>query len=110
MRCKTIVLPTRTISDWTTFHTMCKSLFGFPDFYGSNMDAWIDCMSYLRSESHMTSIELADDEILLIVIPDAEAFAKKLPEIARGLEDCIAFVNQRCMGINEAPSIAIVPA
>ena len=40
-------LNTNQISDWESFHHLCKKEFGFPDFYGMNMNAWIDCLSYL---------------------------------------------------------------
>ena len=32
---------------WDGFHDAFASAFGFPGFYGRNMNAWIDCMSYL---------------------------------------------------------------
>ncbi|WP_206361205.1 barstar family protein, partial [Pseudomonas viridiflava] len=34
------------ISDWQTFHNVFAEQFGFPVFYGRNMDAWVDCLSY----------------------------------------------------------------
>ena len=44
------------ITDWESFHSLFAEVFGFPDFYGRNMNAWIDCMSYLDdSEGGMTS-------------------------------------------------------
>ena len=42
-----VTLPAEEITDWASFHSVCKRLFGFPDFYGRNMDAWIDCMTSL---------------------------------------------------------------
>lgn len=38
----TVRLPTERITDWESFHEVCREVFGFPDFYGMNMDAWID--------------------------------------------------------------------
>jgi len=35
------------ITDWESFHSVFADVFGFPNFYGRNMNAWIDCMSYL---------------------------------------------------------------
>jgi RNAse (barnase) inhibitor barstar len=37
----------RNISDWKSFHAEFRRVFGFPEFYGHNMDAWIDCMTSL---------------------------------------------------------------
>ncbi|HEY4646882.1 MAG TPA: barstar family protein, partial [Steroidobacteraceae bacterium] len=39
------------IHDWASFHDEFNRTFAFPDFYGRNMDAWIDCMSSLDEPS-----------------------------------------------------------
>ncbi len=40
---------------------------GFPDFYGANMDAWIDCMFHLDDgESGKTRFDLKPGEALEI--------------------------------------------
>ena len=45
------------ITSWDTFHDVFAKDFGFPDFYGRNMDAWIDCMTCLDDpESCMTTV------------------------------------------------------
>ena len=33
------------IVDWDTFHNVFTEAFGFPGFYGRNMNAWIDCLT-----------------------------------------------------------------
>jgi RNAse (barnase) inhibitor barstar len=38
------------ITDWASFHIVCKEAFGFPSFYGENMDAFIDCLTYIDKE------------------------------------------------------------
>src|SRR5262245_17924374 len=40
-------IDTTKICDWASFHDVFSETFGFPDFYGRNMDAWIDCMTSL---------------------------------------------------------------
>src|SRR5688572_7987636 len=40
-----IKIDTQRITDWKSFHNLFAEVFGFPGFYGRNMDAWIDCMS-----------------------------------------------------------------
>ena len=47
-----------SILGWDTFHEECKRAFGFPDSYGNTMDAWVDCLSYLRDEDGMTRFRL----------------------------------------------------
>ena len=37
------------IVDWSSFHAVFAEGMGFPEFYGRNMDAWIDCMTYVET-------------------------------------------------------------
>ena len=46
---------------------------GFPDTYGATMDAWVDCLSYLRDDDGMSKFRLKPNEVLEIVIKDAGA-------------------------------------
>ena len=39
-----VEIDTARITDWGTFHDVFAEAFGFPDFCGRNMDAWIDCI------------------------------------------------------------------
>jgi RNAse (barnase) inhibitor barstar len=88
-------LNTKQITDWASFHQVCKEAFGFPEFYGANMNAWIDCLSYLMENDGMTRFVLLKDEILNIKITDSENFKSRLPEIFEALVECITFVNNR---------------
>lgn len=89
---KTVVINTKSITDIQTFHQEFKHVLGFPDFYGMNMDAWIDCMSDIRGG--MTSENLNTEEPLCIELLNTEDFGKRLPELLEDLIDCTAFVNQ----------------
>ena len=90
-----VSLDTKQISDWNSFHLLCKEAFGFPDFYGMNMDAWIDCLTYLDEEEEMSRFHLAKGEMLHIEISDTEDFNSRLPELFNALVECSAFVNRR---------------
>ena len=35
-------------NEYSNFHTKMAEIFGFPDFYGKNLAAFIDCLSDLR--------------------------------------------------------------
>ena len=100
-----IRLVTDQITDRPTFHNAFKSLMGFPDYYGMNMDAWIDCMSDLE---HMTKFRLKKDEMLHVEILGAEEFRKRLPSIFEALVDCSAFVNKRFVATGEAAILALI--
>ena len=77
----TVRLYAEQVTDWKSFHSLCRKTFGFPDFYAENMDAWIDCMSDLREDGGLTDIRLALDEVLFIEVSGTESLNKLFPEI-----------------------------
>jgi hypothetical protein len=92
----TVILPADRIVDWDSFHAVCSATFGFPPFYGQNMDAWIDCLSYLRDDDGMCAVKLRpSDHELVICVQGFDSLRTRLPEIAEGLVDCVGFVNRR---------------
>jgi hypothetical protein len=97
-------LNTSEISDWDSFHKISQETFGFPDFYGKNMDAWIDCLTYLREGDGMSRFHLNQDEMLEIEVTDTKRFKQRVPEIFDVCVECIAFVNFR----NSSPVLCIV--
>jgi hypothetical protein len=104
----TVCLDGRIISDWSTFHEKCQAAFGFPDFYGRNMDAWIDCLSDLRDDDGMSSFVLGADELLQIELVHADMLRRKSPAILAALEDCIAEVNRRYAEQGEKPALSLL--
>ncbi|HEX8830702.1 MAG TPA: barstar family protein [Longimicrobium sp.] len=103
---ETVRLETSRIVDWATFHEVCAATFGFPGFYGRNMDAWIDCMTYL--DDGMSRFNLPPGEMLMIEVAGFEDFQARLPELARALTECCAFVNRRNADAGEPPRLALV--
>lgn len=104
----TVHLETELISDWQSFHEVCRKVFGFPDFYGMNMNAWIDCLSYLDEDAGMTRFNLAEGEKLHIEVSATESFNRRLPEIFDALVESSAFVNQRYLEERKAPVLSLV--
>src|SRR5215208_5514306 len=91
----TVRLPSKVITDWATFHQACQQVFGFPNFYGMNMNAWIDCLTYLDEGDGMSRFDLATGEQLSIEVIDTHDFLKRLPDIVTALVSSTAVVNQR---------------
>ena len=90
----------RTIRDWNTFHDVFAEALGFPGFYGRNMDAWIDCMSYLDDpDAAMTTVHGAVSDPVVLAIDHVETMP---PEIYDELVDCAAFVNWRRLDTGRA--------
>lgn len=97
-----------SILGWDTFHSECKQAFGFPEFYGHTMDAWVDCLSYLRDEDGMTKFMLKPNEVLEIVVKDAAAMRERVPELLEEMTFCIAGINERYEDYGEKPALVLV--
>ena len=67
-------LNTETISDWQSFHEESRRAFGFPAWYGMNMNAWIDCLTYLDEGDGMSRFHLFENEMLEIEVSDSASF------------------------------------
>ena len=89
---------TTKICDWASFHDVFSETFGFPDFYGRNMDAWIDCMTNLDDPAAgMSKIHAPEGGVLTLQLDGVDGFAERCPEQYRAVVDCCAFVNWRRM-------------
>ena len=81
MDAKIVALPAEKIGAWDSFHAVFPEVFGFPDFYGCNMDAWIDCMTYLNDpDALMSRVAVAKGGVVVIKVDEAAAFATRCPE------------------------------
>lgn len=96
------------ITDWGSFHDECASVFGFPEFYGRNFNAWIDCLTYVREGDGMSRYQLGPDEALVIHVRDAESFRLHAPEQFAALIDGATFVNRRQIDAGEKPALHLV--
>lgn len=96
------------ISDFASFHAQCKHAMGFPDTYNNSMDAWVDCLSYLRDEDGMSKFRLKPNELLEIVIQDAVAMQAAVPDILEEITYCVAGINERYEDYGEKPALKLV--
>ena len=85
----------RKLTDWKLFHSEFKAELNFPDYYGENMDAWIDCID-----------ELTDKPILL-QIDNGKYLKENAPELFNAILECGAFVNYRKIEVGEKPNLII---
>lgn len=97
------------IKDWPSFHDESARAFGFPEFYGRNMNAWIDCLSYLPEGDGMSAFHLGENEMLTVFLPGFERFSREHGEICSALLECVAFVNGRYVVAGDIPRLAVVP-
>ncbi len=93
--------------DWASFHDSFASTFGFPDFYGRNMDAWIDCMTSLdQPDEGMTTVHVGMGEILVLELLNPTNLERRRRDMYDAIISCCAFVNHRRIDVGEAPIIA----
>jgi hypothetical protein len=103
-----VKLDTRQITDWDTFHEAFAAAFGFPDFYGRNMNAWIDCMTSLDDpEAGMSSVHPPPGGIVTLQLEFVDEFARRLPEQYSAVVECAAFVNWRRIETGGPPVLAL---
>lgn len=93
------------IRDWATFHDVFAEAFGFPDFYGRNMDAWIDCMTSLDEEFSRVRVEEGDT--VCACLDSVSEFKARCPEQYQAFVECAAFVNWRRLDVGEAPILLV---
>ena len=103
-----VKVDTRRIMDWGTFHSVFAELFGFPDFYGRNMNAWIDCMTSLDAPADgMTSVHAPLGGVVVLHLDFVDEFSARCPEIFAAIVECAAFVNLRRTEMGEEPVLAL---
>jgi len=109
IRCKILAIPTDSIIDWASFHEVFQIVMGFPDFYGRNMNAWIDCMTSVDAPEHgMSRVTVEIDELLVLSIEDAGGFQARCHEQYDALLECLAFVNHRRAAVGERAILALM--
>jgi RNAse (barnase) inhibitor barstar len=101
-------IDTTKIHDWASFHDVFAEALGFPEFYGRNMDAWIDCMSSLDDPAAaMTTVHAPDGDVVVLQLDEADDFARRCPEQYRAVIECSAFVNRRRLECGERAVMAL---
>ncbi|WP_299399607.1 barstar family protein [Pelagibius sp.] len=98
----------RRIVDRESFHDVFAEAFGFPDFYGRNMDAWIDCLSSLgSSDDGLTQIRAPEGGVVALQLDHADALSARCPEVFEDLVNCSAPVNLRLLERGRSPVLAL---
>ena len=106
MKHQTVRVHTKGITDWDSFHSVFAATMGFPDFYGRNMNAWTDCMTYF--DDGMTRFTVAAGDLFHLEVADTKDFAQRLPEIFQSFIERAAFVNRRRVAKGEPPILALI--
>ena len=103
-----VVINGKKLGEWDSFHQEFSKAFGFPDFYGKNMNAWIDCMSSLSDpEEGMSTVHCAKGQVVTLRVDHAAELKANHPEQYAALVECAAFVNWRLIEVGEPPVLAL---
>jgi hypothetical protein len=103
-----VKVDTRRIHDWATYHDTFAETFGFPSFYGRNMDAWIDCLTWLDDPTcDMTKIHAPPGGVVVLELEYVDEFFSRCPEQYAATIECAAFVNWRKIEIGERAVLAL---
>src|SRR5215469_11650280 len=100
--------PGAEIRDWDSFHTVSARELGFPAFYGRNMNAFVDCLTYLDQADGMSRFSLLPGEILELRVVDSATFRQSAPEVAAAFVDAITSINRRYSDRGKAEVIRLV--
>ena len=96
------------ITDFDTFHDVFATVFGFPDFYGRNMNACIDCMTSLDEPNDgLTKVHVAKGEVLTLRLDNVDSMMAADQKLYEALVDDVAFVNYRRMESGDPPVLAL---
>jgi len=109
METAVVTIPVDQITDWPSFHEVFRRTLGFPEFYGCNMDAWIDCMTSVDTPADgLSSVTVAPGNVLVLRIDDPFSFRRRCPEQYDALIECSGFVNLRRTEVGDEPVIALL--
>lgn len=81
--------------DWKSFHSGFKKELNFPDYYGENLNAWIDCMDDV-SEKPVT-----------LLIENVLVLKEKAPELLMAIFECSAFINYQKIQSEQNPNLIV---
>jgi hypothetical protein len=90
------------------FHSHFARALGFPEFYGRNMNAWIDCMTDVDDpDAGLSRVTVRPDRILTLHLSGIDTLALRSPDIYATLVDAVAFVNRRRIERGQSAALAL---
>ena len=100
-------ITTSGIHDWDSFHDVFATALGFPDFYGRNMNAWVDCLTYADLDDGMRNVTVGPGEVLTLQLQDVRNFRSRCREQYEAVVEGAAFVNWSRIEQGARPIIAL---
>ena len=91
-----IRVPLDGVKDWTSAHAALAEALRFPPYYGSNGNAFIDCLTDITHGSDVPPL-LRPDETLTIDLGVTRSHPEPFREVTDAVCAWVAFVNWRDM-------------
>jgi hypothetical protein len=95
------------IVDWPSFHDSFAEAFGFPDWYGRNMDAWIDLFTHMDEDDTATAVSVRPGETVTILLEGGRDLDRRAPQLYDAVVECAAFVNWRRIEVGGTPYLCL---
>lgn len=95
------------IQNLDDFHNESIMAFGFPSFYGRNLDAWIDCMNYRDEDDGMAEVNVPPGGKIIIRVTGYARMKKRAPHVAEELNELVARVNQDHLDAGNEPLLLL---
>lgn len=105
--CVIVDIDLTNVRSWDAFHSAFASALGFMDGYGRNMNAWIDCLTYVDEDEGTSSVVLEPGDVLTLQVRGARALRATCPDIYAAFIDSAAFVNWRRIEVGERAILAL---
>ena len=103
-----IRIDARRLTDAAGLHVTMSEAFGFPDSYGKNLDALVDCLTYLDDpKAGMSRVQVFPGEMALLVLEHTDGKGKQQAVQMKALVDAVAFVNWRRLETGAPPVLAL---
>jgi len=100
-----VVVDCSLISDWESLHDVFADALEFPEYYGRNSSAWIDCMTWPNEEC--SRVSLTDAETFTVHLKSAQTLKERAPLLLTDILEMSAFVNFRRIEVGEPPILVI---
>lgn len=101
----TVVVRGPALRDVAGFHAEAARAFGFPPWYGANLDAWLDCLTSLdEPEAGLSAVHAPPGGVVSLVVEDAD---RADPAVLALVVDGVALVNERRRELGLGPVLAL---
>ena len=106
---KKLLFETADIDKTSTFFYQFNELMGFPQWYSSNKDEWIDLISVSSNGNPaLARFKSTDPEQFVIEMIDSRGFFQRKPKIFLSMLGSIEKVNKRAVEKIGSPLISVI--